>query len=104
MCLSLYPAAPSDYTRTLNQVLQFTSDITTLSVFVPIIDDSDIEDVERFLANLQVDTSLFPEVVLDPTPATVDIISDDSMCAYVKLERHFLHLCAPKVHVARYFS
>ena len=85
MPLSLFLSAPNDYDRILNRVFQFTPDTTSLSVFVPIVDDDDIEDVERFLANLEINEEIFPEVTLDPTPATVDIISNDgiNMCVYV---------------------
>ena len=41
------------------------------------MDDDEIEDVERFLANLAIDEALFPDVTLNPTPASVDIISND---------------------------
>ena len=73
--------APGDYDRTLNHVFQFTPSATSLSVFVPIVDDDDIEDVESFLANLEIDETIFPDVILNPTPATVDIISNDGTCS-----------------------
>ena len=51
-------------------------------MFVPIVDDDNIEDVERFVANLEIDETI-PDVILNPTPATVDIISNDGIANYV---------------------
>ena len=70
------PAAPSDYTSR-QMSLTFSSTNTRIPVTIPIADDSNIEDVERFLANLQINADEFPEILLDPDQATIDIISND---------------------------
>ena len=57
--------------------LTFTPANTLIPVSIPIADDAEIEDVERFLANLAIDTNLFPEVMLGPQQAGIDIISND---------------------------
>ena len=59
--------------------LTFSSSNTRMPISIPITDDSEIEDVERFLANLQIDSAAFPEIVLGPEQATVDIISNDGV-------------------------
>ena len=69
-------AAPSDYSVTQRQ-LTFTSGNTRIPVSIPIADDSDIEDVESFFANLEIDATVFPEVTVSPDQATINIISND---------------------------
>lgn len=59
--------------------LQFTPTNNRITVSIPIIDDTVIEEVERFFANLQVDSTLFPAVTLVNDRANVDIVSDDGM-------------------------
>ena len=75
-------AETSDYTRR-QVVLTFSDDNPTRSVSIPIRDDSDIEDVETFLARLEVDSAAFPAVTVDPSITTVSIISNDSECVCV---------------------
>ena len=72
-------AAPSDYTGIHNKSLQFISTESHTTVFVPIIDDTDIESRERFFASIQVINSVGVATTLNPTRATVDIISNDCM-------------------------
>ena len=71
--------AQSDYNRILNEQLPFTSSNRSFSVFLSIIDDRDIENTERLLANLEVHTSAGPAIRLNPIQATVNIISNDCM-------------------------
>ena len=78
MALSLTSStAPGDFDQTFSQALQLASATTSLSVFVPIVDDDAIEDVESFFANLEIDEAIFPDIILNPTSAIIDIISND---------------------------
>ena len=77
MCLLSLCIAGSDYSGRQNVPLRFTSTNTEQMVFIPIIDDADIEDVERFMGRLSINSALFPSVTLNPQTANVDIISDD---------------------------
>ena len=61
----------------ISRQLQFTPDSDRTTVTIPIIDDSDIEDVETFFASLQIDSGLFPGVTLVDDRANVEIVSDD---------------------------
>ena len=76
MFVVISPAAPGDYTSR-QMPLTFSSTSTRIPVTIPIIDDSDIEDIERFLANLQIDANDFPDITVEPEQATIDIISND---------------------------
>ena len=71
----LFPAAPGDYTSVTRQ-LSFNSAVTAFNVFVPIINDNLIEQVESFLANLRL-VSAVGSVSIAPPQATVSIQSDD---------------------------
>ena len=69
--------AQSDYIPIRNEQIQFTSTKNSSSVLLSIIDDRDIEKVERLLANLEVYIAPGPAVRLNPIQATVIIISND---------------------------
>ena len=66
----------SDYSNT-EVDLTFSASNTAETVAIPIIDDSDIEDLETFLANLEIDSAEFPEVIVNPDETSITIISDD---------------------------
>ena len=61
------------------QLLLFSSSNSQATLFIPIIDDTEIESIESFQASLVVQSSLFPAVTLDPPRTTVHIISNDCM-------------------------
>ena len=69
--------AQSDYIPIHNEQIQFTSTKNSSAVLLSIIDDRDIEKVERLLANLEVYIAPGPAVRLNPIQATVIIISND---------------------------
>ena len=69
--------AQNDYIPILNEQIQFTSTKNKSFVLLSIINDRDIEKVERLLANVEVHTSPGPAVRLNPIQATVTIISND---------------------------
>ncbi|CAI8032797.1 hypothetical protein GBAR_LOCUS18524, partial [Geodia barretti] len=77
--------APGDYTSR-QMPLTFSSTSTRIPVTIPIIDDSDIEDIERFLANLQIDANDFPDITVEPEQATIDIISNDVRIGFTQTE------------------
>ena len=69
--------AQNDYIPILDEQIQFSSTKNRSSVLLSIINDRDIEKVERLLANLEVHTSPGPAIRLNPIQATVSIISND---------------------------
>ena len=75
----------SDYNTQLPQeenLLLFNSSNSQATLFIPIIDDTEIESIESFQASLVVQSSRFPAVALDPSQTTVHIISNDCMSIY----------------------
>ena len=71
--------AITDYLHILNRQLHFTAWSNHAYIFIPIIDDTDIEDIKRFHADLHFNSSLFPDILLNPVQATVEIFSNDCM-------------------------
>lgn len=66
----------SDYSERI-RTLTFSESNTVRRVSIPITDDSDIEDLEMFFANLEIDSIAFPAVSVNPDQASISIISDD---------------------------
>ena len=85
------PIAPGDYIS-VSQQLNFTSSVTEYRVNISIVNDNLVEDVEHFIANLNL-ISAVGNVLINPPQATVNIHSDDSMlldlsCMIYVLYRH----------------
>ena len=70
------PSAPADYIS-VSQQLQFTSSGTEYRVNISIVNDNLVEDVEQFIANLNL-ISAVGSISINSPQATVNIHSDDS--------------------------
>ena len=68
--------APADYIS-VSQQLNFTSSVTEYRVNISIVNDNLVEDVEQFIANLNL-ISAVGNVSINSPQATVNIHSDDS--------------------------
>ena len=73
-CL-LIPTAPTDYIA-VTRSFTFTSNVPEHTVTIPIVNDTVVEIIERFFANLRL-VSANVDVVIDPVRATVNIRSED---------------------------
>ena len=73
-CVSI--PGPGDYSLS-PQPITFSDSNPTRVIPVIIVDDSDIEPLERFTATLTVDRSQFPGVSLAPDLAEVEITDND---------------------------
>ena len=70
------PSASADYISVSKQ-LNFTSLVTEYRVIISIVNDNLVEDVEQFIANLNL-ISAVGNVSINSSQTTVNIHSDDS--------------------------
>ena len=72
--------SPNDYEGVFGDELTFSSTSPQDSVIIRIIDDKIVEDLERFVATLEVNNALNPGVRLSPDEAEISIIDNDGEC------------------------
>ena len=79
MCLltSIDSTAPDDYTAITNQVLTFDGSRNSITVNVPIVNDTDFEPDENFIARLSLQVPS-QQVLIDPDNANIVIEDNDS--------------------------
>ena len=88
MCTWSPNSADNEDYRGLSRQFTFNSDNFNIHFTVPILNDDTIEPGEQFIVTVTTNTGQFPGVILDPSQAVVNIISDDGalqpvLCQYL---------------------
>ena len=78
--MHMYLTDSSDYERVVDQELTFSSTSPQDSVTIRITDDPIVEDLESFVATLEVNNALNPGVRLSPDEAEISIRDNDGEC------------------------
>ena len=76
----MYLTDSNDYERVFSEALTFSSTSPQDSVTIRITDDPTVEDLERFVATLEVNNALNPGVRLSPDEAEISIRDNDGEC------------------------
>ena len=77
---TMYLTDSNDYERVFSEALTFSSTSPQDSVTIRITDDPIVEDLESFVATLEVNNALNPGVRLSPDEAEISIRDNDGEC------------------------